>query len=107
MVLVKYKLFWLISLPWDASTDLWFSFYGLWCSMVWEAIKALIRKNDKIPLIPKSNLWAAKQAFTQKKGTNSNILKPNKNQKELIYRYFLKNKYTHIFELKKKLIKKI
>ena len=67
MVLVKYKLFWLISLPWDASTDLWFSFYGLWCSMVWEAIKALIRKNDKIPLIPKSNLWAAKQAFTQKK----------------------------------------
>ena len=81
MVLVKYKLLWLISLPWDASTDLWFSFYGLWCSMVWEAIKALIRKNDKIPLIPKSNLWAAKQAFTQKNGTNSNILKPKKPEK--------------------------
>ena len=78
MVLVKYKLLWLISLPWDASTDLWFSFYGLWCSMVWEAIKALIRKNDKIPLIPKSNLWAAKQAFTPKNATNSNILKPKK-----------------------------
>ena len=68
MVLVEYKLRWLISLPWDASTGLMFSFYGLWCSMVWEAIKALIRKNDKIPLIPKSNLWAAKQAFTQKMG---------------------------------------
>ena len=101
MVLVKYKLFWLISLPWDASTGLWFSFYGLWCSMVWEAIKALIRKNDKIPLIPKSNLWAAKQAFTQKKWNKFKHIETKKNQKQLIYRYFLKKVYTHIFELKK------
>lgn len=72
--------------------------------MVWEAIKALIRKNDKIPLIPKSNLWAAKQAFTQKMGQIQTYWN-QKNQKELIYRYFLKKKYTHIFELKTKIDK--